>query len=566
MSNRPVTVVVLTKYREVFKPFVNSVIKFTSQYPLVVVTDGGVEFTGFPGTEKLDFNWITAPTPFEMARNGNLGLKAVPKDHDILYCGDDIRFLEKSTIEKLQEVAYTADSIGMVSPRIVGRGSPIQVNPPNPIVECPPIQFWFPCVYIKRELIDKIGYLDESFNDFGSDDLDYVLRARIAGYKVVITANITVQHEAGPQGGPTTFEKNIGFEEFQRQQATSYVKLSKKYCVDQYIFQRAVTTGNVSALKGKDESVKKPAFSFNPTPEVKEQMDAYLRTRSVYIATPAYGGMMAVNYVNSLTNLQAMCINRGVHYATAFLYNESLIARARNTLVAKYLTESEATDFFFIDADIGFEPMDIIALLAYDEPIVCAPCVRKNLRLDRVQKAIKRQLQEEVKKLDPEKKYGTEDFLHILNGGGKEYTVGEMQSLLGEYVLNFPPDNAPAEIDLGKLLEVQHGGTGLMRIKREVFTQFANFHKEGRWHLPMRGEQENNPVYMYFQSKIDGESGKFNLGQLPHYISEDYSFCVEAKEAGIKTYIAPWMKTSHLGSYLFEGDMRSVAMAGGSLR
>jgi hypothetical protein len=210
-------------------------------------------------------------------------------------------------------------------------------------------------------------------------------------------------------------------------------------------------------------------------------------------------------------------------------------------LVNRYLTESEATDFFFIDADIGFEPDDLITLLLYDEDIICAPCVRKSLRLDRIQKAVKEH---------PE----------------KEYTQAEMEILMGEYVLNFNADNAPKEIELTKLLKVHHAGTGLMRIKRETFIKFTNFHKEGRWHLPMRGEQENQPVYMYFQAEIDPESGKFNPGGLPHYISEDYSFCVNAKKAGMDTYIAPWMRTSHLGSYMFTGDMRSVALAGGSLR
>lgn len=570
---RPVSIVCLTKYREVFFPFVKSVIEFTPSFPIVAVADGGIEFTGFPGTEKLNFNFIDAPTPFGMARNGNIGLKAVPKDHDVLYVGDDIRFLQKNTIEDLQRIAYSHPKIGILSPRLIGRGSQALVNPSllnsqvvDPVEPVVPMQMWFPCVYIKREVIDKIGYLDEQFDGFGSDDLDYCLRAKIAGYELAVAAHVVVQHEAGPKGGPTTFEKNIGFDAFQRQQIASFEKLGAKYKVDGYTLQRIVSTGNIIDLKPKDTGIKKPKFSHSPTEVEKQEMKDYLRSKSIYIATPAYGGMMAVNYVNSLTSLMNMCINWGIRYETSFLYNESLITRARNTMVSRFLNESSATDFFFIDADIGFDPNDLIALLAYDEDIICAPCVRKNLRLDRVQKAIKDKLQNEVRKLDQKKKYSTDEFLHILNGGTKEYSVGEMQSLLGEYVLNFPPDNAPKEIDLGKLLEVQHAGTGLMRIKREAFLKFSNFHKEGRWHLPMRGEQENNPVYMYFQSQIDPASARFNEGGLPHYVSEDYSFCLGAREAGMKVYIAPFMVTTHLGQYLFEGNMRSVALAGGSLR
>src|SRR5580692_11305740 len=144
---RPVSIVVLAKYKEVFEPFAKSVSLLENAQNVFVVRDG----TNIP--EITDFKFIQGPEKFEMAGNGNLGLKAVPADHDILYCGDDVRFLEKDTISKLQEVAYLDDSIGMVSPRIIGRGSPTQINPPNPVSECVPIQFWFPCVYIKRDLI-----------------------------------------------------------------------------------------------------------------------------------------------------------------------------------------------------------------------------------------------------------------------------------------------------------------------------------------------------------------------------------------------------------------------------
>ena len=548
--DRPVAIVVLAKYIDVYIPFLLSLRKFGVKNTVYCVVDGSSPdpMEKWQGSLEPYVVTIKGPEKFSMAGNGNLGLKAVPKDHDVLYVGDDIRFLQKNTIEDLQRIAYAYPRIGILSPRIVGRGSYMLVNPSlansqvvDPVEPIVPMQMWFPCVYIKRELIDKIGFLDEQFDSFGSDDLDYCLRARMADYELAVAAKVVVHHEAGPKGGPTTFEKNIGFDAFQRQQIASYEKLAAKYKVDAYTLQRIASTGIVTDIKPKDESVKRPAYSLSPTDKQKQAMKDYLRTKSIYIATPAYGGMMAVNYVNSLTSLMAICIDWGIKYQTAFLYNESLITRARNTLVSKYLTESSATDFFFIDADIGFDPNDLLALLTHDEEIICAPCVRKNLRLDRVQKAVKQH---------PE----------------KDYTVGEMQSLLGEYVLNFPPDNAPKEIALDKLLEVQHGGTGLMRVKREAFLKFSNFHTEGRWHLPMRGEMENTPVYMYFQSKIDPESGKFNAGGLPHYVSEDYAFCLDARAAGMKVYIAPFMKTTHLGSYLFEGDMRSVALAGGSLR
>ena len=41
------------------------------------------------------------------------------------------------------------------------------------------------CMLIKREVIDRIGYLDEAFGIGGFDDTDYSMRAHKAGYRSV---------------------------------------------------------------------------------------------------------------------------------------------------------------------------------------------------------------------------------------------------------------------------------------------------------------------------------------------------------------------------------------------
>src|SRR5208282_5087740 len=176
---KPVTIVVLAKYKEIFQKFVESVEKYEPTRTIVLVADGKEPYEALKDlTPERASSWalINGPEKFEMAGNGNLGLKAVPADHDILYVGDDVRFTQENTIEKLQEIAYSKPNIGLLSPKLVGRGSPLQLNPPAKLASVPPLQMWFPCIYIKREIIDKIGYLDEQFNDFGCDDFDYCIR------------------------------------------------------------------------------------------------------------------------------------------------------------------------------------------------------------------------------------------------------------------------------------------------------------------------------------------------------------------------------------------------------
>lgn len=49
------------------------------------------------------------------------------------------------------------------------------------------------CLLLKRELIEKIGFLDEGFF-MSADDFDYSLRARIAGFSLYAAEDVIVHH------------------------------------------------------------------------------------------------------------------------------------------------------------------------------------------------------------------------------------------------------------------------------------------------------------------------------------------------------------------------------------
>src|SRR5271157_933337 len=273
--NKKVTIVVLAKYDDIFQKFVESVAKYEPTRPKILVKDGNEIL-------EPEGNWqiIQGAEKFSMAGNGNLGLKAVPADHDVLYVGDDVRFTEEKTIERLQTIAYSKPNIGILSPKLIGRGSPSQVNPPAKLAAVPPFQMWFPCIYIKRELIDKIGYLDERFNDFGCDDFDYCIRALLEGYLLAVTSEVSVEHEASPEGGPTTFVKKLGMNEWSRQQREAQIKIRTKYKCTPAVFNDFLRTGNVEFLKDNGKDIAIPATIGPDTP--KEQAAAYLRSRHIF--------------------------------------------------------------------------------------------------------------------------------------------------------------------------------------------------------------------------------------------------------------------------------------------
>jgi len=86
--------------------------------------------------------------------------------------------------------------------------------------------------------------------------------------------------------------------------------------------------------------------------EIKIEVDE-LRKKKLFVATPMYGGMCAGMYTRSIADLAAICARYQVQLQLYFLFNESLITRARNYCVDEFL-RSEATHLMFIDADIGF--------------------------------------------------------------------------------------------------------------------------------------------------------------------------------------------------------------------
>lgn len=561
----PVTIVVLAKYWDVFKGFLETVEYYLPDYNKVLVRDTDSDIP----VENLGGRWkvVNGETPFSMAGNGNIGLRAV-SEGDILYCGDDVRFMKPDTISKLQEVAYKDSAIGILTPRIIGRGSPSQVNPMAEVSEVPPLEMWFPCIYFKRETIEKVGYLDEQFCKFGSDDLDYCIRVKIADLKLCVTNKAVVKHEASPEGGPTTFVKKSGVGEWQKQQAEALYKLIKKYDATPNIMDRVIK-GAVDAkiLTNRPSDLRKRVSAgFQPS---EEECKEFWKTRHITIGTPAYGGIFHVNFVNSIMSLRDICWKYGVNLSTKFMYNESLITRARNKIADQFLTEDvSGTDFFWIDADIGFNPEDILLLTLYDEDVICMPCVRKNLRLDRVMAAAKKDYAQEFTEAfaaNPGKTWTEEEIkkvmakAHYKNGRSQD----DLETMLGEIVLNFPPNQAPGSINVGRLLEVQDGGTGLMRIKRETFEKVMEAHPD-RWAYQLSGESGGpKKFYMFFQAEPYMTTPDQDL---PDYISEDYSFCRLVRKAGMKIWVAPWCKTTHAGTYIFKGDPVAISQSGGFLR
>lgn len=263
-----------------------------------------------------------------------------------------------------------------------------------------------------------------------------------------------------------------------------------------------------------------------------------LRKCKLFVATPMYGGFNHGLYMKACLDLQGICIKHGIDVRFSFLFNESLITRARNYLCDEFL-RSGFTHLLFIDSDILYNPEDVLALIALDKDIIGGPYPKKSINWGNVWKGAKRLA------TDP-------------NFDESKFNPGELEGLCGEYVFN--PVPGTSQFKVTEPLEVLEIGTGYMLIKREVFDKFKAEYPHLNYkpdHVGQANFDGSRYIHAYFDTVIDPDSHR--------YLSEDYMFCQYWRAIGGKIWLCPWMRTQHVGTYAFTGDMPKIAALTGSL-
>jgi len=245
---------------------------------------------------------------------------------------------------------------------------------------------------------------------------------------------------------------------------------------------------------------------------------------NVFVATPSYGGLVSTSYVQGLLDLYDTADRHGFGLSINFNSFDSLITRARNTMVAEYLADDRFTHLMWIDGDIGFKGSDVVRLLQADRPLVAG--------------------------LYPLKTDGwpLRGLPEALPAGT---TKADFQARFGAYPATaFSSDLEP---DADGFLDVIDAPTGFMLIKREVFTALISRFPELRYNPGLVGRPEHNegPIsghhYAFFDTMIDQQSKA--------YLSEDYTFCRRAGTIGIQPAIDMQSTLTHQGAAVYQGDL-----------
>lgn len=266
--------------------------------------------------------------------------------------------------------------------------------------------------------------------------------------------------------------------------------------------------------------------------EIKIEMDV-LRKRKLFLAAPMYGGMCAGMFAKSTADLTAMFAANGLELRSYFLFNESLITRARNYCVDEFM-RSDCTHMLFIDSDIGFDPRDIVAMMALqsdesDYDVLAGPYPKKTISWEKIKLAVDKGIAD----TDP----------------------NVLEKFVGDYVFNPKSGNGTIRID--EPVEVSEVGTGFMMTRRSAFEKFRDTYPQYYYkpdHVRTEHFDGTREIMQYFQAEIDPESKR--------YLSEDYWFCQKLTQAGGKIWYCPWMKLQHVGTYIFGGSLADLASIG----
>jgi len=239
---------------------------------------------------------------------------------------------------------------------------------------------------------------------------------------------------------------------------------------------------------------------------------------NLVVATPCFGGQISVLYAASLFKLQTLLRAYGdFNLKLIFKDGDALITRARSSLIAQFLDDPSATHLLFIDADIGFEPEQVLRLLQCGAEMCAAVYPVKRIDWDRVKKTI--------------------------DGARPNPAAASLR-----YV--FEVEDPNAVVAKSGFVKVRYAGTGFLMIRREALEKMcAQYpHLQYKRDHSIDAATASGNRFALFECMI-AEDGT--------YLSADFAFCKRWTDMGGEIWADLDSRLGHVGPMTFNGDLSS---------
>lgn len=240
---------------------------------------------------------------------------------------------------------------------------------------------------------------------------------------------------------------------------------------------------------------------------------------NVFFALPCYDSHVTEPFMMSFMQAAIYFKEIGLKYSVCTI-SDSLINRARNNLVAKFMANPDFTHMMFIDADLQFNKEAILKMLWHNKEVMTASYPIKEIDWKKVKEAAR----------------------------DRDMAPSDLMEYASRYVVHLTkPGETKLSVDNGRI-ECFEAGTGFMLIKREVFEKMFKKYKKLKYKDDtgaLHGE-ENNCSYALFNSYVDDDQ---------RFLSEDYGFCRYWQKIGGKVWVDPTIDLTHFGRIKYHGKM-----------
>jgi hypothetical protein len=239
---------------------------------------------------------------------------------------------------------------------------------------------------------------------------------------------------------------------------------------------------------------------------------------NLVIATPCFGGQISALYATSLLKLQKLVRSySGFNFKVLFKDGDALITRARASLISQFLDDPSATHLLFIDADIGFEPDQVLRLIECGAEMCAAIYPIKRIDWDKVRNTIE---------------------------------IGRSNAAAAALSYVFEVDDPNAVTAAGGFVKVRYAGTGFLMIRRQAVermcAQYPQLKYKRDHSIDAMTASDNR--FALFECMI-AEDGT--------YLSEDFAFCKRWTDMGGEIWADLASKLRHVGPMTFCGDLTS---------
>jgi len=238
---------------------------------------------------------------------------------------------------------------------------------------------------------------------------------------------------------------------------------------------------------------------------------------SIVIGTPCFGGQVSWLYTSSLLHLQRALTQRGWGFGCLLQAGDALVTRARQTIVAHFLADASATHLLFIDADIGFQPEQVVRLVEFGADCTAAAYPVKQINWDQMAGAVR---------------------------AGR----APLESATLSYVIE---RERGAEMTVRDgFVKSRYAGTGFLMLRRAALEAMIAHYPELRYTSehrtpdPLQGSPWRSAL---FNCMIDPSSG--------HYLSEDFSFCRRWTDMGGEIWVDHTSRLEHVGLMVYRGNL-----------